>query len=178
MRRTPSVQRARAARARAKILQRRSAELREKADTVFAQAVRAVTAVDHPFGDHGETFYLRLPRLGPAVALARHDLGLWLRSHGVPAEEAAAIVLACSEACANAVEHAARPAQLAFEVEARCEQGDVRLAVRDFGEWTPAVGNDITRGRGLRMIRELMDAVDVEVAPTGTYVVMRRSLVH
>jgi anti-sigma regulatory factor (Ser/Thr protein kinase) len=166
------------ARAHAETLRCRSAELRRKAETITDRLVLVLTAHDRPLGQHDDVFFLRLPRVRPAVALARYDLRLWLRSRGVPAEDTAAIVLACSEACANAVEHPAGRARPGFEVEARHKSRDVQLAVRDFGDWKSSKRDDVTRGRGLKMMHALMDRVEVERAPTGTRVVMRRSLVH
>jgi serine/threonine-protein kinase RsbW len=109
------------------------------------------------------------------VRLVRHDLRLWLEAQGVPAEVVNEVTLACSEACANAVEHPAAAARQAFEVEARLGSRELVVRVRDFGSWNESARSDL-RGRGLRMIRELMDSVDLYRGAAGTRIVMRHSL--
>jgi anti-sigma regulatory factor (Ser/Thr protein kinase) len=51
----------------------------------------------------------------------------------------------------------------------------VLLAVRDFGAWTAADEANL-RGRGLGMISELMDAVEITSGDAGTKILMRRTL--
>jgi anti-sigma regulatory factor (Ser/Thr protein kinase) len=85
------------------------------------------------------------------------------------------VALAFSEACANAVQHPVRPRRNAFDVEATCTADEIRLAVRDYGSWRPQRGDDVTRGRGLLMIRRLMDDAQVERTEDGTRIVMRRA---
>ena len=53
--------------------------------------------------------------------------------------------------------------------------GDLRLTVRDGGRWTPPVRRP-ERGRGLLLLRSLMDTVDVSPSTQGTTVRMTRSL--
>jgi anti-sigma regulatory factor (Ser/Thr protein kinase) len=126
-------------------------------------------------GDYGDAFSLRLARVPQAVSLVRHELRRWLDAVGVSPEDALDIMLACSEACANAVEHPGRSGRPAFDVEARRGDGEVRVAVRDFGAWA-AVGEGTGRGRGLGMMRAIMDAVEIIPGVEGTQVVMHRTL--
>jgi anti-sigma regulatory factor (Ser/Thr protein kinase) len=83
------------------------------------------------------------------------------------------VVLACSEACANAVQHPENLTRQAFEVEARWDGDDLALSVRDFGRWSTDGMRDETHGRGLQMMRALMDAVDVTLADDGARILMR-----
>jgi anti-sigma regulatory factor (Ser/Thr protein kinase) len=46
--------------------------------------------------------------------------------------------------------------------------------VRDRGGWREGRSDD--RGRGLPLMRALMDAVEIEQRPTGSTVVLRRAL--
>jgi anti-sigma regulatory factor (Ser/Thr protein kinase) len=128
-----------------------------------------------PPGDHGEEFSLRVPRLPQAVGLVRHELRRWLDLNHVAPEDVMDITLACSEACANAVEHPGGSGTPAFELEARREAGELFLEVRDFGAWTVADAETM-RGRGLAMIRQIMDAVEITSGDAGTQVAMRRTL--
>ena len=52
--------------------------------------------------------------------------------------------------------------------------GAVRLTVRDFGSWktpSPVLGD---RGRGLRLMRLVMDGIDIARGAEGTVVTMVR----
>jgi anti-sigma regulatory factor (Ser/Thr protein kinase) len=168
--------RARNARARADLLREHAASERARTQLLTNRLVQKLRDGEgRPHGDHGDTFSLRLARLPQAVALVRHELRRWLDDHGVASEDAVDITLACSEACANAVEHAARPGRFAFEVEARRERDELSLAVRDFGAWT-AADEASFRGRGLGMIRDLMDTVEITSSSAGTKILMRRTL--
>jgi anti-sigma regulatory factor (Ser/Thr protein kinase) len=84
------------------------------------------------------------------------------------------ITVAVQEAAANAVEHAYAPGTAAFDVDATFDAGSVTIEVRDRGSWRAARGEH--RGRGLPMMRALMDSVDVHRSEEGTTIVLRRRL--
>jgi anti-sigma regulatory factor (Ser/Thr protein kinase) len=160
---------------RAQRLRVRSQELREHSELLSQQTVERLRLVDAPpFGASGNNFALRIARIRPAVALLRDCLGRWLESRGVDRERGHEIVLACSEACANAIEHPLADSY-AVEVEASHRAGEVVVVVRDFGRWRPERASD-ARGRGLQMMRSLMSEVDVRQGETGTEIVMRERL--
>jgi GAF domain-containing protein/anti-sigma regulatory factor (Ser/Thr protein kinase) len=138
----------------------------EPSDDVAVLAARL-----HPLEEHLTT---RWPAEPDALADVRHLLRRWLRRHGASEDETYDITVACQEACANAVEHAYAPGPAGFEVEAEHEQGEVRLTVRDRGQWRAARG--VHRGRGLPIMEALMDAVDILQSPAGTAIRMRRAL--
>jgi len=108
------------------------------------------------------------------LAGVRQLLRRWLETRGATADEIYDIVVACQEACANAVEHAYRPGQHSFELDATYDGGRVRVTVRDQGRWRPQRGTH--RGRGVMMMRGLMDSVDIEHTDEGTTVVLERML--
>jgi serine phosphatase RsbU (regulator of sigma subunit)/anti-sigma regulatory factor (Ser/Thr protein kinase) len=108
------------------------------------------------------------------LAAVRQVLRRWLAGHGATEDETHDVLVACQEACTNAVEHAYGPGRRSFELEATCEAGRVRITVRDGGRWRPPRGAN--RGRGLPLIRQLMDAVDVRHTDEGTVVVLERTL--
>jgi serine/threonine-protein kinase RsbW len=132
------------------------------------------TRIGHPGAD---AFSLSLPRRPIALGLMRQELRQWLDRRGVGRDDTVEIVLASSEACANAMEHPRDAGRAAIEVDARTRPSEVEVVVRDFGAWpsepAPETG---TRGRGLAMIRALMDDVSVVAGPHGTSVTMRRRL--
>jgi serine phosphatase RsbU (regulator of sigma subunit)/anti-sigma regulatory factor (Ser/Thr protein kinase) len=116
----------------------------------------------------------RWPAEADALGGLRHLLRRWLSGYGVTADEAYDITVAVQEAAANAVEHAYAPGQAAFTVDAEHEAGEVTITVTDRGQWRDPRGTN--RGRGLPLMRELMDAVDVRNDSDGTAVVLRRNL--
>jgi GAF domain-containing protein/anti-sigma regulatory factor (Ser/Thr protein kinase) len=109
-----------------------------------------------------------------SLAPVRRELRRWLLARGAGTDELYDITVACQEACANAIEHAYRPSQASFELEATDEAGRVRITVRDHGQWRAPRGSN--RGRGLVLMRALMDHVDVRHEQDGTVVVLERSL--
>lgn len=120
-------------------------------------------------------FTLDLPAEPEALASIRHALDRWLSDGGIAREDVHAIKVACGEACANAIEHAYRPGDAAFRIEATRESDDVLITVRDFGGWREPRGSD--RGRGLPLMEALMDSVQVDPSAEGTTVQLRRRLV-
>jgi anti-sigma regulatory factor (Ser/Thr protein kinase) len=104
----------------------------------------------------------------------RRSLGAWLASAGAGEDDAYDIVLAVGEAGANAVEHAYGPGEAEFELIADVADGSAVLEIRDSGRWREARGRH--RGRGLDLMRDLMDDVEVERSDAGTTVRMRRAL--
>jgi anti-sigma regulatory factor (Ser/Thr protein kinase) len=118
--------------------------------------------------------HTRWPATSEALVSVRRLLRRWLRAHGADEEELYDIVVACQEACANAVEHAYGPGQAHFEVDAEHRESRIRLTVRDAGRWRPPRGSH--RGRGLPLMRALMETVEVEHSDAGTVVELERTL--
>jgi anti-sigma regulatory factor (Ser/Thr protein kinase) len=119
-------------------------------------------------------FALDLPAEPEALSSVRKALERWLSEAGTSRRDAHAIKVACGEACANAIEHAYRPGDAAFRIEASREDTEVLIVVRDFGGWREPRGTD--RGRGLPLMEALMDSVHVDPSSEGTTVQLRRRL--
>ena len=117
-----------------------------------------------------------LPAEPDAPPLLRRILRRWLASHGASDSETDELILACAEACANAIEHAYPPEPQSFQVEAREDGGTVLLTVRDWGQWRPPRGE--YRGRGLMLMEGLADAVQVTPGENGTTVTLTRRLME
>ena len=110
------------------------------------------------------------------IALLRADLRAWLVSHGVEPETRDAVLLACSEAVANAIEHGYRDDPFGMiDVAATVTADAVEVKVTDHGTWRGPM-TDVSRGRGLQLIRESMDQVLFDRSG-GTTVTMRRARV-
>ena len=116
----------------------------------------------------------RWPAEAEALGGLRHLLRRWLSGRGAGADELYDITVAVQEAAANAVEHAYAPGPAAFTVEAEDSDGTITVVVTDRGRWREARGEH--RGRGLPLMRELMESVDVRQAGDGTSVVLQRKL--
>jgi anti-sigma regulatory factor (Ser/Thr protein kinase) len=82
-------------------------------------------------------------------------------------------VLATHEALANVADHAYPEGGGDAELDAACENGEIRVVVRDHGRWQAPAGDPGWRGRGLVLIQGLAEHVDVQRAAAGTSVAMR-----
>jgi PAS domain S-box-containing protein len=119
-----------------------------------------------------DRFRVELPAEPEALASMRALLRRWLRHVDGSEQEIAEVVIACGEAATNAIEHAG--AGTPFEISGQVEGRSVEIAVRDFGAWRDARQGD--HGRGISLMRALMDEVDVRPTPEGTTVRMQRTL--
>ena len=109
-----------------------------------------------------------------SLAQMRRGVGRWLRAADASDSETYETLVACGEACANAIAHAYPPGEASYVVEARRTDGGIEVRVRDFGSWRPPRAG--SQGRGLGLMEELMDEVEIDRGPSGTVVRMRRSL--
>jgi PAS domain S-box-containing protein len=109
-----------------------------------------------------------------SLAAMRGLLRRWLRHAEAGEEEAAEIVTACGEAATNAIEHAGVTGNPPFELAGAVHGRRVDLTVRDRGRWRLPRRGD--QGRGLSLMRALMDTVEVAPGPDGTRVRMQREL--
>jgi serine/threonine-protein kinase RsbW len=117
---------------------------------------------------------------GSPLSDMRHRLAEWLDAQTVPRQDRDGAVLAVSEAVANSVEHGYPDGRPTFvQVEASVDHGVLRLRIEDQGTWKPTPSGR-HRGRGLHLIRRLMDDVTVDAGAgpvtSGTVVTMRRRL--
>ena len=122
----------------------------------------------------GDRFSLQLLADPERLASMRALLRRWLRHVEASDRELAEILIASGEAAANAIEHGSASPERSFRVSGAASGGEVELIVRDTGHWRPSRADG--RGRGLVMMRALMDDVEVSPSPEGTTVRMRRRL--
>ena len=128
----------------------------------------------------GPVFERRLPADLRTLAEVRHDLRRWLADRGLDHRMSDDVVLATSEALANAAEHgsggrSSERVHLSVRVEQDPDRGsEVVVRVTDTGRWQAATGSS-ERGRGLTIARALVDEVVVETGD-GTSVLLRRRL--
>lgn len=122
-----------------------------------------------------EPLELRLHAEPPALAGARTAMRAWLADAAVDPATREDVVLACGEALANAVEHAYAgrpPGSVAVELSMASDRA-LDLLVRDEGRWRPPRDECGLRGRGMFLMRKLMDRVELHHGPEGTQVRMR-----
>jgi anti-sigma regulatory factor (Ser/Thr protein kinase) len=121
-----------------------------------------------------DRFSAEFPAEPESLAPMRSMLRRWLSHAGAGELEIAEITTACGEAATNAIEHAGMSGDTRFEVSGSRSGGAVEIAVRDQGSWREERPGD--HGRGLDLMRTLMDTVAVEPGPEGTTVSLRRRL--
>ena len=122
---------------------------------------------------------LELPTADWTVAVARRALFGLLHTAGVAATISEDLALALSEGCANAVRHAS--AGLSYRVRIDLDHSRCRLEIGDQGpgfdpDLVPARGRDTEGGRGLLIMRTVVDHVQIDaLRPRGIRVVMVKS---
>lgn len=126
---------------------------------------------------HEDFLALRFPAEAHEVAPVRHQLREWLQDSELSEDEAVDLVLAVSEAVNNSVEHAyPGPAEGTIEVSARIDRyGAVHVDVTDHGRWRVPPPALTTRGRGLLLMRESVDEVEIDRSANGTTVRLIRA---
>ncbi len=121
----------------------------------------------------GARLELDLPSEPSALGSLRGLLRRWLEQSDASEPDVYSIVMACSEACTNAIEHAGAAAAETIAFAAVLHDGVVEVTVRDRGSWRE-YRPPSDQGRGLDLIEALMDDVTVETGDGGTTVTLRR----
>jgi len=119
------------------------------------------------------SFEVELPADPAALRGMRLRLGAWLAKRGIDTEQAHDVVLAVSEACNNAIEHAYRadgagPIKIGI---APAEAGTLRIVVEDHGTWRDERPS-ADRGRGIGLMEHLMHSTDIQTGLHGTRVTL------
>jgi anti-anti-sigma factor len=121
-----------------------------------------------------EPLHLDLVAQPAALPGVRRRLGSWLTGVGMGEQERVGVMVAVGEACANAAEHAYRgtepgPMSVAAHVDV---DGVLTVTVRDEGTWRPPDRDPGDRGRGLLIMRQLVDTVVLDEQEKGTTVTL------
>ncbi|HEX2072666.1 MAG TPA: SpoIIE family protein phosphatase [Geodermatophilus sp.] len=108
-----------------------------------------------------EPLELELPAVPASLPAVRRRLGAWLTALGMGEQDRVGVVVAVGEATANAAEHAYRgtepgPMHVVAAVDV---DGMLTVTVRDKGTWRPPGRDPGDRGRGLLIMRQLVDGV-------------------
>ena len=107
------------------------------------------------------------PRSLSPTRRALHD---WLQAAGADEDWIHEVLVAASEACTNALEHAyAGQVPGVVELQATMSAGSVEVVVADRGVWKEPMDRG-NRGRGRDLMEHLMDRAVIESGPDGTVV--------
>ncbi|MEU4570254.1 SpoIIE family protein phosphatase [Micromonospora sp. NPDC023956] len=109
------------------------------------------------------------------LAPVRSALRTWLDRCGLDPMNAYNVLVAAGEACANAIEHGHRdnPGGL-IRLRAIATADGLHLSVTDSGHWkAPQPSANSHRGRGLILMRTLMDSITVTPGTAGTIINMQ-----
>ncbi|WP_411074997.1 SpoIIE family protein phosphatase [Streptomyces sp. cmx-4-7] len=123
---------------------------------------------------HPAPLEMTFPAESGQLAPVRTALRGWLDQCDLPPGTVQNILVAAGEACANAIEHGHRDApgdDVYFRAEASVD--NLRLTIADTGRWkVPQPERNAHRGRGMALMRALMQQVTVTRGPAGTTVDM------
>ena len=125
-------------------------------------------------------FSLDLPRETLSIPVIRRILGDTLHGLGVSDACTADILVAISEACTNVVQHADSTSR--YEVTVGIDDGQCVLKVVDRGqgfdgESEKSVHPDSESGRGIKIMKALVDEVSFDSRPdSGTVVYLQKRL--
>ena len=133
----------------------------------------------HPTSDADKnSFAVQLGAAPEHIATARHRLAYWLDNIAVKPPQVHDVLLAVGEAVANAVEHGSQldPSKVVV-VQASVRDETLTVTVSDPGRWTSPLDASANlsrhRGRGLFLINELADDVDIVHSGQGTHFTMQ-----
>jgi len=130
--------------------------------------------VAHRRQDTQEPFQLELIADPAALPGIRRRLNSWLTGLGMGEQDRVGVMVAVGEACANAAEHAYRgtdpgPMSVTALVDV---DGVLTVTVRDEGTWRPPNRDPGDRGRGLLIMRQLVEGVVLEEREQGTTITL------
>jgi anti-sigma regulatory factor (Ser/Thr protein kinase) len=148
--------------------------LREQAELLLAHTAASLLQIESWPPRTSDGLRVHLPRHPVSVALARQAVRRWLDQFDASPSQLFDISLALSEACTNAVEHAQHPRRQAVELEARLDAAELALSVHDYGHWRDESLTVEDRGRGLDLMRSLVDSVEVASGTDGTHTHLRQ----
>jgi anti-sigma regulatory factor (Ser/Thr protein kinase) len=115
------------------------------------------------------SFSFTFTALPLAVPLVRRSLERFAARLGLDEDRSFSLLAASGEAIANAVEHAYLGSPGLVRVHASLHEGALLVTVEDEGKWKPAQRRD-ERGRGLPLMRALMDGVEIRTHQARTEV--------
>ncbi|MGV9598235.1 SpoIIE family protein phosphatase [Streptosporangium sandarakinum] len=123
---------------------------------------------------HPAPLEVSFPAESSQLAPVRSALRNWLAQCDLPSQTIQNVLVAAGEACANAIEHGHRhaPGDI-VRLRAEAFVDNLRLTVADSGRWKlPQPEANAHRGRGVALMRAMMQQVTITPSPSGTTVDM------
>ncbi|WP_232796935.1 SpoIIE family protein phosphatase [Blastococcus atacamensis] len=120
-----------------------------------------------------QEFRMDLTAVPQALPGIRRRLNGWLTGVGMGEQDRVGVMVAVGEACANAAEHAyagVEPGPMSVTAQVDVD-GVLTVTVHDEGTWRPPDRDPGDRGRGLLIMRQLVDGVTL-VEDSGTTVIL------
>jgi serine phosphatase RsbU (regulator of sigma subunit)/anti-sigma regulatory factor (Ser/Thr protein kinase) len=121
-----------------------------------------------------DTLEMTLPARPSVLGGLRSTLRRWLATVRANEDELFDITLSASEAATNAIEHAYGAREASFTIRCRRDRRRVTVTVHDIGRWRTA--SPPGGGRGLQIMRSLLDSVKIDSDERGTVVTMTKTL--
>jgi PAS domain S-box-containing protein len=166
-------------------IDRASTAVQDGRTTPVDELARGVMEVLAPEGGYDDDVALLLyrhpaplevtfPAESSQLAPVRRALRGWLDSCGLPAQTVQNVLVAAGEACANAIEHGHRDATGdRIRLHAAATVDELTLTIADTGRWkVPQPEANSHRGRGVTLMRALMQHVTITPGESGTTVDM------
>ncbi|MFB9235762.1 SpoIIE family protein phosphatase [Plantactinospora siamensis] len=124
---------------------------------------------------HPEPLEFEFPAEATRLAKVRSELRGWLGRCGLDPGTVQNLLVAAGEACANAIEHGhSNSPGGRIRLRASATADDVHLTIIDSGRWKPPRPEaNSRRGRGLLLMRAMMQRVTITTGTTGTTVDMQ-----
>ncbi len=119
-----------------------------------------------------------VPAEPASLAVVRRQLRSWLATTGADEQICGDVLLAVGEAATNSAEHAHDGTGRAVLISVQADLVDdvLRFTVSDNGSWKPPAESTGHRGHGIRLMKALVDGVDVTTTAEGTTVEMLKEL--
>jgi anti-sigma regulatory factor (Ser/Thr protein kinase)/putative methionine-R-sulfoxide reductase with GAF domain len=157
----------------------------ERSDSSFADRVYRALLDDTPLEDDvallaietmrlEDTLEMTLPARPNVVGGVRNTVGRWLRAIGANESELFDVTLSTSEAATNAVLHAYGAREATFTIRCEHDGQTAKVTIRDGGRWRTTRPHG--GGRGLEIMRSLVDSVSIDSDEHGTVVTMTKRL--
>ncbi|WP_225448637.1 SpoIIE family protein phosphatase [Streptacidiphilus sp. P02-A3a] len=123
---------------------------------------------------HPAPLEVSFPAESSQLAPVRRELRGWLAQCGLSVPTIQNVLVAAGEACANAIEHGHRHAAGAsIRLHAAATVDDLTLTIADSGQWKePKPELNAHRGRGITLMRAMMQHVTITSGEAGTTVDM------
>ncbi|HET6173730.1 MAG TPA: SpoIIE family protein phosphatase [Gaiellales bacterium] len=120
---------------------------------------------------------IEIPADPSVLAHVRRRLRRWLALRGLSEQEREDAVLSVSEACNNAIEHGYRGEQGTIHLVFDHRAGALQITIEDRGNWR-APRQEAERGRGIAIMRAVMEDADIAHEHGRTRVLLTQRLVN